>query len=155
MTESAVITPSRTSDWKSLLGFLPETEALNAGASVGLPFDQKTEQAVRDGLDYVKTISGRKGVTPRSKPIPAQLFEEREQKLRIDPTFREHLIGASDLSFRLVEIGRIHAFQPHINLEYIKRLAKEVPKPEDTRRTIEFCLPLREESSKQLHAIAF
>jgi hypothetical protein len=106
-------------------------------------------------LEYCKTLTGRRGLTPSIKPIPPEQFAQREKSLRDESTFKEHLEGVTDNSFGLVELGKLHAFQPNLNLEYIKRLKQKAPELNDLQGLLRFCLPLRDETQKTAHPVAF
>ena len=150
MSEGAFEYPFQNS--KSLLGFFTEAEAFNILKSQGIPFTPKQEEElntkVREALKHASTIAGRRAVVPDVKEIPVQYMADREQRLRNEPTFAEHLIGMSGVSLSQVEIGNLHVFQPNLNMDYVKRLVAKAPEPDNLADLLRFCLPLREEVEK-------
>lgn len=150
MSEGAFEYPFQNS--KSLLGFFTEAEAFNILKSQGIPFTPKQEEElntkVREALKHASTIVGRRAVVPDVKEIPVQYMADREQRLRNEPTFAEHLIGMSGVSLSQVEIGNLHVFQPNLNMDYVKRLVAKAPEPDNLADLLRFCLPLREEVEK-------
>jgi hypothetical protein len=139
-------------NWKSLLGFFTEAEAFNILKSQGFQFtikqDEELNTKVREAMKHASTIVGRRTVVPDVKEIPVQYMADREQRLRNEPTFAEHLIGMSEVSLSQVEIGNLHVFQPNLNMEYVRRLVAKAPEPDNLADLLRFCLPLREEVEK-------
>ncbi len=144
--------PLRHSDWKSLLGFYTEAEAMNMIKSQGIPLDSDKEQTlteqIRKAVEYVKSLTGRRTLRPAITDIPDKDFVDRRKKLEAEPTFREHLVGIHEHSYAFVEIDKLHAFQPNLNIEYIDRLKQTAPSPGDIEGLLRFCLPMRDELPK-------
>lgn len=138
--------------WKSLLGFFSETDALNIVKSQGILLSSDQEEAltrdVRRSVEHVKILQGRRDLAPKIGEIPAAAFKKRREDLENEPTFKEHLVGIDDYTFALVEPQNLHAFQPHLNLEYVNRLKDTAPSLGDIEGLIKFCLPLKTEIAK-------
>ena len=135
-----------------MLGFFNEAEAINIIRSQGIPLapevEAKLSQDIRRAIEYVSVLRGREGLMPRIRSITEGDFAERQSKLTSDPTFQEHLVGATHHSFAMVELEKLHAFQPNLNLEYVARLKEKTPEPHDVAALLRFCLPLRSEIPK-------
>ena len=159
MTETALESPSKTAEWKSLLGFLPQDDATNLVLSQGIPLEpsakDKLTARINEAIDHCASIVGRRSLTPVVKEILSTEFLDRSTRLTEEPTFKEHLGGMKDWSFGLVEIGKLHAFQPNLNLDYVNRLKERAPIPKDISGLLKFCLPTREEISKSPAAATF
>jgi hypothetical protein len=144
--------PLRSSNWKSLLGFHTEAEAMTIIRSQGIPLDSDKEQAlseqIRMAVEHVRSFSGRRTLRPQIIEIPEKDFQDRRKKLEDEPTFREHLVGIHEHSLASVEIDKLHAFQPNLNIEYVERLKQRAPSPGDIAGLLKFCLPLRDEVPK-------
>lgn len=142
----------KRSKWKSLLGFLGRDQAITIIKSQGIRLEDKEEQdlveQINKAVNYVNSLSGRKNLKPERKEVPSPSWPAREAKLRAEPTFQEHLIGMDEHSFAMVEIAKIHAFQPNLNPDYIERLRKRAPKPGQDQELLQFCLPLKTEVAK-------
>ena len=146
--ESGAIAP-KTSPWKSLLGFLPESQALEMIRIPGVASDPKLEQTVRTAVEYVHRLERPPDSSPRLAEIPSGIFSEREGKLRGESTFAEHLAGINESQFQMVEISKLHVFQPNLNLEFVERLKERAPELGNTSELLKFCLPLRDEVTKR------
>ncbi len=136
-----------------MLGFLTEAEAIGSVKLQGVQLrpeqEAKLVENVKRAIAYTSSITGRKTVVPELRPIPSELIGNRETLLRNEPTFREHLIGMSeDFSIAQIEIAKLHAFQPNLNLEYVQKLVGDAPEVDDIAGLLRFCLPLREEARK-------
>ncbi len=144
--------PLRVSDWKSLLGFYTEAEAMTIIRSQGIPVDSNKEQAlseqIRMAVEHVRSFRGRRALRPQITEIPAKDIQDRRTKLEDEPTFREHLAGILEHSLASVEIDKLHAFQPNLNIEYVERLKQRAPSPGDIAGLLKFCLPLHDEVPK-------
>src|SRR2546422_510127 len=121
MTSETEVIPPKTSPWMSLLGFYSESQALGQVRLPWVPTDPHLEQVVRDAVEYVGQLERPQQLVPRFREIPTDVFSERESKLRGEPTFAEHLAGINESSFKMVEISKLRAFQPHLNLEFVER----------------------------------
>jgi hypothetical protein len=153
MIESALLgLPPKFSIWKSLFGFYTEDEAMTIIKSQGIPLDSTEEQSlaqqVRFAIVHVQSLKNRKALAPQIMEIPKVVIEERRKKLEEEPTFREHLIGVRESSLASVELDKLHAFQPNLNMEYVEYLTKRAPSPGDIEGLLKFCLPLRDEIPK-------
>jgi hypothetical protein len=142
----------QSADWITLLGFFSEIEATNMVKSQGVPLTPEAEAKlsgeIRLAIEYVSSLKGRRGLTPKIQRIAGGDFAERQPKLEADPTFQEHIMGITHHSFAMVEMEKLHAFQPNLNREYILRLKKKAPDPHDIPGLLRFCLPLRSETPK-------
>ena len=149
MSRSDVELPFKTLKWKSLLGFFSEQDALNFIKSLAVPLSeanmQELSDRIREAIKHVSSLTGRNKIIPEICPISVGGFREREQKLRIEPTFSEHAIGMKELTFGMVEIKKCRAFQPNINLDYTQTLKAKVPEIGDEQGLLKFCLPTRDE----------
>ncbi len=149
---------SNYAQWKSLLGFYGENDALNIVRSQGIPLEPSEEEslkhAIKDAVEYVAQISGRKNLKPEIKEIPNE-HQQRLAKVQDEPTFKEHLAGIQDHSFGFVEIEKLHCFQPNLNMEYVESLLKKTPEPRDLEETMQFCLPTVDEGEKHMILHAF
>ena len=149
--------PPGFSDWITLLGFFEEKEALNIVKSQGIFLEKEVEHElqgrIRKAIDYVRSLHGRDQITPRIEEIAEESFVKRAAELEADPTFREHLLGVTRHSFAMVELEKLHAFQPNINSDYLQRLKNKAPEPGDLPALLAFCLPSRSEGPK-LEALA-
>ncbi len=142
---------TRYSEWKSLLGFFSETEALGIVRSQGVQLDADKDRALSDkiaeAVRYVKSLAGRRSLSPEIRDMPHG-FDDRAKQLQGDPTFQEHTTGISDWSLALVELDKLHVFQPNLNVEYVERLKQRAPQVDDMTGLLRFCLPLRTEILK-------
>jgi hypothetical protein len=152
VSESSAEFPTTLTEAKSLLGFFTEAEAVNVIKSQGIPLEERKEQAlteqIREAIKYVKSLSGRKIVSPEISDIVPEELGNRGVELQAEPTFQEHLARMSGWSFSWVELEKLHAFQPNINPEYVERLKQRAPAPGDVASLLKFCLPLRSEIPK-------
>ncbi len=153
MDESAVLDlPLRFSPWKSLLGFFTEAEAMNMIRSSGISLDSSKEQVVSDqirlAVEYVKSLRDRRILRPQITELTGTDVQDRRKKLEDELTFREHLVGIHEHALVSVEIDKLHAFQPNLNMEYVDRLKQRIPSPGDIAGLLRFCLPLRSEVPK-------
>src|SRR2546426_893670 len=118
--------PLRFSTWKSLLGFYTETEAMNVIRSQGISLDSNEERALSEQLrlaiERVRSLRDRKTLRPQITEIPNSVVQDRRKKLEDEPTFREHLVGIQEHSLASVEVDKLHAFQPNLNMEYVNSL---------------------------------
>jgi len=100
---------------------------------------------IRKAVEFVGRLEGRKDLKPEVRPIDEGRIEERRGKLESEPTFQEYLHAVSEHSLAEVEIEKLRAFQPNLNLEYVNRLKQQAPRPGDTEELVKFCLPIRDE----------
>jgi len=135
------------SDWLALFGFFPESEALRYAQ---LPNENPADASARlseklqRAREVVSKITGRASIKPKVRKL-GQEHAERVARLQAEPTFNEHLIGMKSSDFSWVELRKLKAFQPFLNLEYVDRLVESAPEPTDQEGTVAFCLPLRSE----------
>ena len=137
---------------KSLLGFYSEADASNVIKSQGIPLETRKEQAlteqIREAIKYVRSLSGRRSVSPEVNEIASEDLGTRGTDLRAESTFQEHLVGISDWSFSWIDLDKLHAFQPNVNPDYVERLKQKAPALGDVPGLLKFCLPLRSEIPK-------
>lgn len=133
--------------WKALLGFFDEPQALNYIRSQGLQLPKEVEEdlarKVNDAIAHVQGIVGRHNVRPRIKEMPDAL-KDHIRRVSENPSFQEITTGMKSWSFGMVEIKNTHCFQPNVNLEYAEVLLERTPSPDDLESTMEFCLPTKE-----------
>ncbi len=131
------------------MGFIGQDAAISLVKSQGIVLGPDTEtvlsEQIAKAVDYVGSLSGRRNLTPEIREIPSGLFNDRQQKLVAEPTFQEHLTGMDHHSFALVEVAKLHAFQPNLNLEYVENLKKTAPSLSDVGGLLRFCLPTQDE----------
>ncbi len=140
------------STWKSLLGLFTEAEAMTIIRAQGIPLDADKERAlseqIRLAMEYVTSLRGRRTLSPQIIELRETDIQDRRKRLEDEPTFREHLVGIREHSIVSVELAKLHAFQPNLNMEYVNRLKRGVPLPGDVAGLLKFCLPLRAEQPK-------
>jgi hypothetical protein len=136
----------------STRGFFTEAEAMTIIKAQSIPLDGNLEQVlseqIRLAIEYVNSLRGRRTLSPQMTELRETDIQDRRKRLEDEPTFREHLIGVREHSFVSVELAKLHAFQPNLNMEYVSRLKQRVPTPGNVAGLLKFCLPLRAEQSK-------
>lgn len=132
--------------WIALFGFMTETEAVEYVKRQGMLLTDAEFAEVREkakaARDYVAALPERSGLRPQVSPSPPASSAHLES-IRKEPTFQEHLAGATQSEFAMVEVGKLVAFQAFLNCEYLESLAKRVPPLDDNDGLLRFCLPLR------------
>lgn len=155
-SKEAVQDPVHYTDWISLLGFFQEGEAIQYIRSQGVKQitpDEEWLSRIRVSRVEVDKISGRLKLQPEVKTLTG--CDDRIAKIKGDPTFQEHIMGMQSAKFAMVELEKIHCFQINLNKEYIETLMKASPEPDELEKTAKFCLPTRDEKSRQEVLTAF
>jgi hypothetical protein len=150
MSLEAQSDPVHYSDWLTLLGFMPEQEALQYVKSQ--MYDASINEAtwlaqIRKANELVAGISNRADLRPDVMELGAE-FQDRTKQLESEPTFNEHMIGMKTKRFAFVEASKLHCFQIHLNSEYIDSLVKSAPRPDDREGLVKFSLPTMSEKTK-------
>jgi hypothetical protein len=147
--------PIKYNYWIGLLGFFKEIEASQVAAN----FDPEKhynqsefQRELNEAIEYVKGISGRQDMEPEVNEVNSS---ERTIKLKSDPTYKEHINGMTSDKIALVELEKLHCFQPFLNEEYVNKLVEKTPDIGDSEGLMKFCLPLREEQTKNLVNASF
>lgn len=150
MTREAEESPLICCDWLTLLGFYLPEEALQLVKNQGVQqvtSDDEWKRKITIARRVVEDARQARVPPPAVEPL-GELHADRIARLRAEPTFAEHLQGATGLDFAWVELARIRCFQPQLNEEYIRRLVEAGPRAGDENATVAFCLPTREERAK-------
>jgi hypothetical protein len=133
-----------------LLGFYQPDEALqlvkNQGVELVTPDDEWKQQIAR-ARQTVESVKAQQVPSTALGPLGTE-YDSRVAKLRSESTFVEHLQGSASAEFAWVELPTLRSFQPQLNEEYIERLVRTGPPPDDQAGTVAFCLPTKEERPK-------
>lgn len=141
--------PPQYCDWSALLGFYGEKAARTILRTLGLNRDIENEilRQVAEAREYASSIEGRLAVNPTVEPIP-ETHRSYLADLESTPIIDEVVeVGMRTWSFGLVELEKLHVFQPYMNLEYVGRLIEKAPSPDDSKATLKYCLPIRMEDT--------
>lgn len=150
LSKEAAADPLHYVDWLTLLGFMPEDDALKFVRTQTGGSSLQTDdwvRSIRSAREVADKVSGRMGSRPEVEEIPSE-FRDRLSKLESEATFKQHSAGMKSMRFALVELDKIHMFQMTINTEYIDSLVKRAPEPGDLEGTLKFCLPTENEKPK-------
>jgi hypothetical protein len=146
--------------WRGLLGFMKREAGQNIAKNFdpdGLIDESDFSEKLNEARNYVEEkLKERKILSPKIEDIDEN--NKRITKLYNEPTFKEHTIGMlSRYKVAMVELGKLHVFQPFLNEEYIDELSKKFEKlnGNDEEALFKFCLPLREEVEKHLANASF
>jgi len=146
--------------WRSLLGFMKREAGQNIAKNFdpeGLIDESDFLEKLNEARNYVEEkLKGRKILSPKIEAIDEN--KERIIKLKKEPTFKEHIAGMLPRNeIAMVEVGKLHVFQPFLNEEYIDELCEKFEKlnRNDEEALFKFCLPLREEVEKHLANASF
>jgi hypothetical protein len=138
-----------TVSWSSLFGYFGEADAINFVRGRGVRLDAEAEEKlageVAAARRYVSTIGGRGLAAPRVEEFPNGQ-SERLALLRQSPEFSEFVSGAQSWSFGMVELAKLRVYQPHINLEYARKMIRSAPASDDVEATVSYRLPLKGET---------
>ncbi|MEW6605641.1 MAG: hypothetical protein AB1351_13270 [Thermoproteota archaeon] len=146
----AIDDPVHYTNWRALVGFIPEQQALQYIQSEAIKTDAGKQywlSRIKKANDVVRNISNRANMSPEIRELDRR-FESRLEKLKSEPLFAEYLIGQTSHRFALVELAKLHCFQQHLNTEFVDSLVDQAPSPDDLDATVKFCLPLKDEKSK-------
>lgn len=150
MTKVENLDPVKYNYWIGLLGFFKEFEA----NQVAVNFDPEKhydetefQQRTKDAREYTNGLGGRDRIEPKIEEIQDS---ERIAKLKSDVSFKEHIAGMTSNKVALVELEKLHCFQPFLNEEYVNKLIEIAPEVGDEEGLMKFCLPLREEQPKNM-----
>lgn len=144
-------------DWLTLLGFMPDQEALNTVRSQNmahLTSGAEWVQKIRSAKDVANQVSGRKECKPEVRDIGTN-HDGRISKIEAESTFKMHSVGMHSVRFALVELSKLHTFQTRINTEYADWLLERAPEPDDSEGALKFCLPTSDEKEKTAMITAF
>jgi hypothetical protein len=147
--------PLHYADWLTLVGFIPENEAMNMVKVQNV--DSKTSsdewlKLIRSAADETSKVTGRLSCEPSIKEIDPK-YGERIAKLKSEQSFKQHGAGMIRTGFALVELAKLHVHQPRINMEYIESLKRRAPEPDDEEGTLKFCLPTQDENASAMKMI--
>ena len=139
--------PMHCVDWLTLLGFMPQDEALKFIRTQNVVLTDDWNAIIRGARDVANQVSGRMECRPEVKPVDEK-YRDRFLELKSEPMFKQHSAGMQSMEFALVELSKIHTYQTMINNEYVNTLAENAPEPDDLESALKFSLPTEREKPK-------
>jgi hypothetical protein len=142
------VTPPDHVDWRLLVGFMTEQQALAYvhTSSMDSPEpDKDWVVRIRNAQNYTSTIAGRGQVEPLVSEL-APKYRDHLEAVQANPTFQEQLGGTTSHRFASVELAKLRCFQGALNHDHIERLLRRTPGPHEQDATLEFCLPVKEDN---------
>jgi len=134
-------------DWLTLLGFMPQDEALKLIRTQNVVLTDDWNAIIRGARDVANQVSGRMECRPEVKQVDEK-YRDRFLEFKSEPTFKQHSAGMQSMDFALVELSKIHTYQTMINNEYVDVLAKKAPDPDDLEGALKFSLPTESEKPR-------
>jgi hypothetical protein len=129
-----------------LLGFFQLNDALPFLQALGVEID-----ASSIGASHVTAWAHVAQIGERPETTVTPLAEcQHLVDLRAEPTFAEHAATAKSLQFAYVDVQKLVACQPRVDMDHVDRLASQVPRVGDVDGLIRFCLPLQREATAPL-----
>jgi hypothetical protein len=133
-----------TVNWKTLVGFMTETEAVDLVTRQGIEYTDKELEAIRrtiaESREYVQRLPSRSN---RSVAIqnPQPEWSPYLDAISSESLFEEHTRAAREWRFVMVDPRDLVVFQTMLNMDYVTLLENRVPSPTDAKSTLEFCVP--------------